>query len=413
MVNEDDRHAAFDPVALYRQLHAHPELSMREFETTALITDRLARLGAETFTCAATGVVGILRNGDGPTVAFRADIDGLPIREETGLPYASHDVARDADGHAIPVMHACGHDSHIACALGAAQLLSSQPTTWRGTAVFVFQPGEETAEGARALVRGGLWDRAPRPRVVLGQHLGAFTAGTIRMRSGDATALADSFLVTIHGRGAHGARPELAVDPIVTAAYCIVRLQSVVSRGVSPQKPVVLTIGTMTAGTKENVIPDDAAFTINLRSPDEQTREDAVAQIHRIVEHESAAAGAADPDIVRLYSFPRCHNDPGEFRVVGEALTAEFGSDNVDLSAPRLMGSEDFGHLGASIGVPSVFWWYGAYRDAVTTDPLPGNHSARFAPDAVLATAYGTRSAHRAMLAYLGVDDREATRARR
>lgn len=401
-----------DAVGLYRELHAHPELSMREFQTTARIESVLLRLAAETHTFAPSGVVGVFRNGDGPTVAFRADIDGLPIREETDLPYASHQTATSTAGDTVAVMHACGHDSHVACALGAAQLLVARPQMWHGTAIFILQPGEETAQGARELVDSGLWTKVPRPQVVLGQHLGPFAAGCIRTCPGDVTALADSLKITIRGRGAHGARPELAIDPILTAAYCIVRLQAVVSRGLDPHTPAVLTVGTISGGTKENVIPDEAIFTINLRTPDEVTRDSALEQISRIIEHECAAVGAKH-EISPIYSFPRCHNDASEFRTVMDALIDVFGQQNVDLDMPQSMGSEDFGVLAAAIGVPSVFWWYGAYNaDQMTATVPPGNHSARFAPDPVLSTEHGISAAYHAMLAYLAVDSQEFTHAK-
>lgn len=393
-------------VELYKHLHEHPEPSMLEVETAALIEDALESLGGiEVFRCGGTGVVGVIENGEGPTVAFRADIDGLPIPEQTGLPYASTQTKTLGDGTTAPMMHGCGHDAHIASALAAIELLVTNRDTWSGTVVCIFQPGEETAAGATAMVEDGLWDRAPKPDVVLGQHIGPFAAGTVRGRAGHVMSLADAWQVTVRGRGAHGSQPENSVDPIVSAAYMITRLQAVVSRHTSPLESVVLTIGTIHAGLKENIIPDDAVFTVNVRTPSSEVRERVLTDIRRIIESEAAAAGGDTPLIEELYRFPRNHNDPAEFERVASALSNALGAENAELDFPRAMASEDFGHLGDSIDVPTVYWWFGAFEPgefAAMEGPIHGNHSPRFAPHPETAIPGGITAALAAIYAYVG-----------
>lgn len=392
-------------VELYLEFHRHPELSMEEHRTAALIESELRDSGLETFRCGGTGVVGILRNGEGPVVAFRADIDGLPILERTGLAHASVDTATLADGTVVPTMHGCGHDAHIASALAAADLLSADLTAWTGTVVFVFQPGEEIAAGSAAMIDDGLWRRAPRPDVVLGQHLGAYPAGTVQTRPGHVMSLADSWKVLVHGRGAHGSQPENAIDPIVTAAYMITRLQAVVSRHTSPLDPTVVTVGTFHAGLKENIIPEEAEFTLNIRTPNDEVRERVLGDVRRILAAEATAAGAEAPTITEISRFPRCFNDPATTAVIGTALRSSLGVDAVCVDRPLSMGSEDFGRLGDSIGVPSVFWWFGgieASRFETMEQPVPANHSPLFAPDPAPAITTGVQAAVAGILAFVG-----------
>ena len=391
---------------LYQHLHQHPELSMQERATAILIEDHLKRIGLATFICGGTGVVGILRNGPGPVVAFRADTDALPMKEQTGLPYASTDTATLPDGSLVPVMHGCGHDSHITCAIAAAEFLAAQQAQWSGTVVFIFQPGEETAAGAAAMVADGLWEKAPLPKVVLAQHLGRFATGTAQTRPGDATSLADSWSVTVLGKGAHGSQPKSAIDPIVIAAYMITRLQSVVSRELAPLESVVVTVGTFHAGLKENVIPSEAVFALNIRTPNDEVRACVLTSVRRIIGAEALASGAPEPIITELYRFPRCHNDPESLQTVAAALSAALGDDNVSVTRPRSMGSEDFGWLGDSIGVPTLLWWYGAYtpEHMAAPDPVAGPHSPFFAPDAEVSLESGIRSALAAILAFVAKD---------
>ncbi|MDV8015305.1 MULTISPECIES: amidohydrolase [Rhodococcus] len=375
---------------VYRHLHAHPELSMQEFNTAELIESELSKLGIEHRRCAGTGVVGVLRNGNGPVVGYRADIDALPVAEDTGLEYASTATGIMADGSEVPVMHACGHDAHTAVALTLAEVMATHCDMWSGTIVFVFQPGEETAAGARAMVEDGLWVHAPAPEVIYGQHVGSARAGTILYTPGVAAATADAWKVSVHGRGSHASKPENAIDPIVLASHMIIRLQTIVAREVSPGESAVVTVGTIRGGLKDNIIPEKVEFTVNVRAFDQNVRDRVLHSIKRILNAESQASGAPNPEIDELYTFPRCVNDPDETQRVVDALSVEFGSDTL-LESPPFLGSEDFGYLGEAIGIPSVYWLYGstAPEKMETGRVVPGNHSAQFAPaiEPTLSTA--------------------------
>ena len=305
----DDAHAAAMH-ELYRHLHAHPELSMQETHTAAFILEKLNHLGLDAFMCGGTGVVGVLRNGDGPVIGYRADTDGLPMLEDTGLDYASTTTGALADGTAVPVMHGCGHDTHITVGLTAAQLLTENLDAWSGTVVFIFQPGEETGEGAEAMVEDGLWDKAPKPEIIYGQHVWPGLAGTLSISKGTAMAMADSWKITVQGKQAHGSQPEQSIDPIVLGAHMVVRLQTVVSREVHPMKSAVVTVGTFHAGLTENIIPATAEFPVNVRTFDPEVRDKVLLALRRIIGAEAAASGAPEPVIEEITSFPQCYNDP-------------------------------------------------------------------------------------------------------
>lgn len=390
-------------IAIYKHLHAHPELSTQEFGTASYIEDRLSALGIESFRCGGTGVVGVLRNGDGPVVGFRADTDGLPMSEQTGLEYSSEATGTLPDGSTAPVMHGCGHDTHIVSALALAALLCERRELWAGTLVLVFQPAEEIAYGARAMVDDGLWERAPKPEVVLAQHVAPAGEGQLIIRAGHMASLADSWRITVHGRQAHGSQPEKSIDPIVAASAMVLRLQTIVSRELAPSTPAVVTVGTFHAGLKENIIPESAEFTVNVRTPDEETRTTVLAAIRRIVMAEAAASAAPEPTIVELNSFPRCYNEPLATQRVIDAFTADFGADAL-MDAPLGMGSEDAGWLSDAIGVPGVFWAFGAFSPELFDGGASpaGNHSPQFAPDARAAVLGGTGAALSAVLAFLG-----------
>src|SRR5574340_592016 len=258
---------------LYTDIHSHPELSMQETRTAGIAAQRLRAAGFEVTTqVGKTGVVGLLRNGDGPTVMLRADMDALPVEEATGVPYASKVTATDAEGHTVPVMHACGHDLHVTWLAGAAALLAQTRSTWKGTLMAVFQPAEETAAGAQAMIDDGLFARFPKPDVVLGQHVMVGPAGAIGGRSGAITSAADSFQIRLFGRGAHGSMPQTSIDPVVMAASVVLRLQTIVARELAPSEAAVVTVGALQAGTKENVIPDEATIKLNVRTFDEGDR---------------------------------------------------------------------------------------------------------------------------------------------
>lgn len=372
-------------IATYRHLHQNPELSMQEYKTQEFIEKELDDIGLEHFRCGGTGVVAIDSNGDGPVVAFRADTDALPIEEATGAKYASTSTG-ELDGATVPVMHGCGHDTHVTAALTSARLIHDQSDAWSGTIVWIFQPAEETAAGSRAMVDDGLWDKAPTPEMVMGQHVFPFESGTINYTLDNAMAAADSLKITLYGEQAHGSQPQDSVDPIVLGAHIVTRLQTIVGREIAPLDSAVVTVGTFNAGLKENIIPDRAELKLNIRTFRPDVREHVLASITRIVNAEAEASGAPQPDIEEIYTFPQLHNDPEQGAKVAEALRAELGEDNV-IETPPLMGSEDFGHLADSIDVPSMFWFFGG---AAKDDKNPAkNHSPRFLPveDPTLVTS--------------------------
>ena len=387
----------------YKHLHRTPELSMQEHGTAEFIEEKLSELGIEHFRCGGTGVVGLQRNGDGPIIGFRADTDGLPIQEDTGADYSSSVMGVLRDGTEVPVMHGCGHDTHIAAALSAAEQLAEQTKQWSGTVVWIFQPGEETAEGAVAMVEDGLWERAPKPEVVLGQHVfPAAPAGSIGISSGPTMALADSLKITLHGKQSHGSQPQDAIDPIVLGSHIVTRLQTIVSRELPPQTPAVVTCGTFHGGLKENIIPASAEITLNIRTLTPDVRESVLAAITRIVNAEAAASAAPPPDIAELTRFPRLYNDPAHTARIRAALISELGEDRVE-TLPTAMGSEDFGHLPDSIGVPGVYWFFGAYS---ADHPAPAvNHSPFFLPDLEPTLTTGVRAAVSTLLHYLGAGE--------
>jgi hippurate hydrolase len=378
-----------DLEALYTDVHSHPELSMQETRTAGLASDRLRAAGYEVTTgVGGTGVAGLLRNGEGPTVMLRADMDALPVEEVTGLPYASTLKATNRDGKTVPVMHACGHDMHVAWLAGAATLLAHARDAWRGTVMAIFQPAEETAEGARAMLDDGLFDRFPKPDIVLGQHVMAGPAGHIGGRAGAITSAADSLQIRLFGRGAHGSMPQASIDPVVMAAATVLRLQTIVSRELAAEEAAVVTIGALQAGTKENVIPDDAVIKLNVRTFDPGVRKRVLAAIERIVNAESAASGAPrPPEITTLDHYPLGVNDPGASARVAEAFRRQFSEDRVR-QVGAAAASEDFGSFGTAWGVPSMFWFVGGtdpdvYANAKASgeiNKIPTNHSPYFAP---------------------------------
>jgi hippurate hydrolase len=374
---------------LYRDLHRHPELSLEEHRTAQLVADALRPLGFDvTEHVGGTGVVGLMRNGEGPVVMLRADFDALPVEERTGLPYASTVLARGADGGEVPVMHACGHDMHATCLVGAAAVLARTPDTWSGTLLVVFQPAEELARGAMDMVNDGLFRRFPVPSIVLGQHVGPLPAGMIGYGSGPLMAASDSVTVTLHGRGGHGSRPEASVDPVLMAANVVTRLQGVVAREVSPAEAAVVSVGRLQAGTKDNIIPDTAELGINIRAYSTQTRDLVRAAVERIITAESTASAApCAPEITWLTSAPLLISDPAATETTVAAFRDHFGDQRL-LPMPLVTASEDVGNFGAAAGVPTVFWFWGGIDtktvlDALAEgrlDSLPGNHSPHFAP---------------------------------
>ena len=373
----------------YADIHAHPELSMQETRTAKIAVERLRAAGFDlTSDVGNTGVVGVLRNGEGPTVMLRADMDALPVREQTGLPYASTVTTTDSHGRTVPVMHACGHDMHVTWLIGAATALASMRETWKGTLMPVFQPAEETGKGAQAMVDAGLLTRFPKPDVVLGQHVMVGPAGSIGSRPGVITSAADSLQIRMFGRGAHGSMPQASIDPVVMAAATVIRLQTIVSRELAASEAAVVTVGSLQAGDKENVIPDEAIIKLNVRTFDEGVRARVLAAITRIVNAEAAASGAPNPpEITPLDRYALVTNDPEATRRVVEAFRNHFGNGRIREAKPT-SASEDFGVFAAAWQTPSVFWFvggtdpgrYAEAKQAGRVRDIPTNHNPGFAP---------------------------------
>jgi hippurate hydrolase len=373
----------------YQDLHRNPELSMQEHRTAEKAAERLRTEGyTVTSGVGKTGVVGILDNGPGPTVMIRADMDALPVREQTGLAYASNVTGVDPDGESVHVMHACGHDIHVTCLSAAAALFARNRDRWAGKLMMVFQPAEETGAGAKAMIDDGLFERFAKPDVILGQHVVPAPAGTIGWCSSVAMAAADSFEIKLFGRGSHGSRPQSSIDPIVMAASVVLRLQTIVAREVAPSDQVVVTVGSLHSGTKENIIPDQASIKLNVRTFSPEVRNRVLDSIRRIASAEATASNAPRPPEFRpLNQFPLLVNDPEATGRTVSALTRHFGDDRV-IEHPAVNASEDFGMFGTAAGVPSVFWTFGgldpeylkAFEREGRMAELPVNHSPLFAP---------------------------------
>jgi hippurate hydrolase len=402
---------------LYRDLHAHPELSGREHRTAAALAAELRASGLEvTEGVGGTGVVGVLRNGDGPVVMLRADMDGLPVLEDSGVDYQSRYTDVDPAGETVPTMHACGHDMHVTALAAAVDTLAGAHDTWRGTLLVVGQPAEETATGANAMLADGLFTRFPKPDVALGQHVGPIPAGVANHSRELLMAAACTLDVTIHGRGGHGSRPFVTVDPILTAAYAVTRLQTIVARETSPEDPLVVTVGTFHAGTKSNIIPDTATFTVNLRARSDASMERAIAAVRRIVDAEAAAAGCPQPPTIGMRENPPATVNTAE--VVDRVMAAQAAvmPEGAIRIADPLMGSEDFSEYGLPKGryggdpVPYAFWFWGGMDPALfpagyttgVVPSVPGNHTAQFAPQAGPTLDAGRRLLVAAALEFLG-----------
>ncbi|TXK39836.1 amidohydrolase [Nonomuraea sp. C10] len=375
--------------ALYKDLHAHPELGHAERRTSAEAARRLTGCGYDVRAgIGGTGVAGVLENGDGPVVLVRADMDALPIRERTGLPYASTVTAPGDGGEPRPVMHACGHDVHVTCLLGAARLMAEARDAWNGTLVALFQCAEEPGDGADAMLSDGLADRVPRPGVCLAQHVLPFPSGRVGTRPGPVLSSADNYRITVHGRGAHGSRPESGIDPVVIASMIVVRLQTIVSREIGMLTLAVVTVGSLHTGTNPNNIPESAQMEINVRTYDEDTRAKVRAAVERIARAECSAAGAPEPpDIQRFGSFPPTVNDEAATRRVADAFARHFG-DRAGTLDPQT-ASEDFSRIPDAFGVPYTYWGIGgtdpgryarAAEQGTLDSDIPVNHNARFAP---------------------------------
>ena len=382
----DAQYADLD--ALYLDLHRTPELSGQEVKTAAKMAERLKRLGfAVTTGVGGHGVVGLFKNGNGPTIMLRADMDGLPILEKTGLEYASRAVGKGVDGLDVPVMHACGHDVHMTAFIGAATLLVGAKDRWRGTLMMVAQPAEETGSGAMAMLQDGLFTRFPKPDFAFGIHdHSGLPAGVVAYTSGFALASVDSVDVTVFGRGGHGAYPHTTVDPIVLAARAVVGLQTLVSRENNPLEPAVITVGSIHGGSKHNIIPDEVKLQVTVRSYKEQVRKKLLAGIERTFRGEAIAANAPrEPEVKVSESTPATYNDPTLSARVAAALRGRMGSAAV-IEVPPVMGAEDFSEYGRA-GVPAAIFWVGTVEigkhqeSRKSGKPLPSLHSPFFAPE--------------------------------
>ncbi|OYC98287.1 amidohydrolase [Microbacterium sp. Yaish 1] len=381
---------ALDLDALYTDLHRHPELSFQETRTAAVIAARLGELGLEYEEgIGRTGVVTAIRNGDGPVVWLRADMDGLPVPEQTGLDYASTARGVDPAGNDVPVMHACGHDMHVTALLGALEQLLATRDEWSGTVVAVFQPAEEYGAGSQAMIADGVLDRFPKPDIVLGQHVTPLPAGVIGVRPGTQMAASDGLTVVLHGRGGHGSRPHSTIDPVVMAAATVMRLQTIVSREVDPRDVAVVTVGSIHAGLKNNIIPAEAKLELSLRYPDDAARERVMSKVERIVRAEAAASGAeTEPTITTDHTLPPTINDHTATARLTAAFERAFGEGSV-VDPGMFTGSEDVSWFAREAGVPLVFWFWGGvdpqkFADAVAAGTverdIPTNHSPFFAP---------------------------------
>jgi hippurate hydrolase len=388
--------ASAESYKLYVDLHEHPELSSHETQTAAKLAAGLRSLGYDvTENVGGTGIVAVLKNGAGPTVMLRTELDALPVPEKTGLPYASKVVAKDDSGKEVPVMHACGHDVHMASIVGTAEVMAQAKSTWHGTLVIIGQPAEETITGAKAMIADGLMTKFPKPDAMVALHVGNdFPAGKVGITSGYMSSNADSIRITIFGKGSHGSQPHNSIDPIVLGAKIVLALQTIPSREIKPGEPVVVTVGYFQAGLKNNIIPDEAKLGLTVRTYDPNVRKHVLAAINRIVKGEAEAAGVQKlPQIEHDEATDAVYNDPALAKRMTAVLVKALGKDNVEQEPPS-MTSEDFSYF-VEQGVPGFYFSLGGanpqkYAEAKASgETLPSNHSPLFAPDAKPAIETG------------------------
>ncbi|CAH0257353.1 putative hydrolase YxeP [Microbacterium oxydans] len=401
-----------DLEALYIDLHQHPELSFQETRTAGIAAAHLRDLGLEVHEgVGVTGVVGTLVNGEGPVVWVRADMDALPVGEQTGLSYASTATGIDPAGTTVPVMHACGHDMHVTAMIGAVEKLVAERADWSGTLVVLIQPAEEYGAGSRAMLDDGLRDLVPHPDIVLGQHVTPLPAGTIGVRPGTQMAASDGLTVTLHGRGGHGSRPHSTIDPIVMAAATVMRLQTIASREVDPRDVAVVTVGSIHAGLKNNIIPAEAKLELSLRYPNDEGRAKVLASVERIVRAEAAASGAErEPEIRTDHTLPPTINDDEATARVTAALQRVLGEAAV-IDPGMFTGSEDVSWFARDTGAPLVFWFWGGvdpttFAESMAAGTLdkdiPTNHSPFFAPEIHPTIEVGVTALSTAAREFLG-----------
>lgn len=395
-----------DLMELYRDLHANPELSFEEHKTAAKLAKRMRDLGFEvTEGVGRTGVVSVMKNGDGPTVLLRADMDGLPVVEQTGLPFASKVTATPASGVTTGVMHACGHDTHMAGFIGAAQQLVDHKDQWQGTLVMVLQPAEELGLGALAMLEDGLYTRFPKPDYALAFHDAAAPApaGTIGYTPGYALANVDSVDITVKGVGGHGAYPHTTVDPIVLASNMVMQFQTIVSRNSSPLDPAVITVGSFHSGAKHNIISDEAKLQLTVRSYSDESRKLLLDGIRRVARGAAMTAGLPE-ELMPVVTVedpytPSTFNDPDFTQARAAAFRERFGEERV-MEWPAVMGGEDFSQFrrAAPDDVESMIFWISGtpapMLQALKEDgtPLPSLHSPYWAPDAEAVIATGAEA---------------------
>jgi amidohydrolase len=377
-----------DAHALYLDLHQNPELSAHETQTAAKLAGRLRALGYDvTEHVGGTGIVAIMKNGAGPTVMLRTELDALPVEEKTGLSYASKVRTKDDAGHDVPVMHACGHDLHMAAILGTAEIMAHSKNTWHGTLMLIGQPAEETIRGAKAMLDDGFLTRFPKPDVAVALHVGnILPAGVVGITPGVFNTNADSLRITIYGKGGHGSAPQTAIDPIVIAARTILALQTITSREVKPGEMAVVTVGYIQAGTKNNIIPDQAELGLTVRTNKPEVRTQVLAAIARITKGEAEAAGAPRPPVIDRYeSTDLVYNDPALAQRLRGVLELALGKENV-VSQEPITPSEDFAFF-VEQGIPGFYFSLGGadpekFAEAKASGVmLPSNHSPLFAPD--------------------------------
>ena len=398
-----------DIEAFYIDLHEHPELSMQEVQTSAKVASRLKDAGLEvTSGVGGTGVVGILHNGLGPTVMLRGDMDAVPIEEKTGLPYASTVKVKNSDGQVVPVGHMCGHDLHTSCLVGTASLLAQGKQTWSGTLMIVAQPGEETMQGAQAMLDDGLFTRFPKPDVALAQHTMFFPAGTIGYHPGYTLAAEHNVRIRLFGVGAHGSMPQKSIDPVVMASALVMRLQTIVAREIAPGEMAVVTVGAINSGTRYNIIPDAAELDLSIRTFKDEVFQHIYSALTRMAQAEATASNAPKPPEVSIMEASQAtYNDAEPTRQVAAALTQYFGADRVKEIA-AMTASEDFslyGHVPGGAGVPSCYYFVGVTDPALYKQKkgdVPGPHSPYYAPDREPSLKTGLQALTVAALSQLG-----------
>ena len=396
---------------IYKDFHRHPELSTQESRTAKIAADHLEHEGYYVRRdIGGHGVAGVLDNGDGPSVLLRAEMDALPIEENTGLPYASKARMKDTDGLEKPVSHACGHDMHVTCLMAAAELLRNARSMWRGRLILIFQPNEERGGGARAMIQGDLYGHGdiPKPDVVLGQHVVNTRSGFVATRKGSCLAGKNVFEVTIFGRGGHGATPQFCIDPVVISAYIIVRLQSIVSREIDPNKMALITCGSIHAGDAPNAIPDKAVLKVDIRAYSPDALQRAVASFRRVVHAECEASGVTqNPSITQIEDVPPTVCDDEVVAAITKEFKHYFGKNHTEIMSLDT-AADDFCIL-APEGVPYAYWNFGSEdhkkwqkaHDEGRLNELPGNHSSKYAPLIEPTLEAGTHALALAALTFL------------